>query len=99
MPFNLQILPPGPLIPVEHVWKLRKSLSPASPFLKNYHQEGRRWKEGNERAGLARQRESRACEKSKGTKGAGVLEQEVESSDPSRGEYFERGTPDEIFSV
>ena len=27
MPFNLQILPPGPLIPVEHVWKLRKSLS------------------------------------------------------------------------
>lgn len=89
MPFNLQILPPGPLIPVEHVWKLKKSLSLASSCLKNYHQEG--WTIEWEGRGETR-RQNRACEKSEETKVLGVLEQEVESSDPSRrGRCFKKG--------
>lgn len=85
MPFNLQILPPGPLIPVEHVWKLRKSLSLASPCLKNYHQEGRWWKEGNERAGLEDSERIGRVKNPKEQR-CWVLEQEAESSDPLRGE-------------
>lgn len=72
MPFNLQILPPGPLIPVEHVWKLKKSLSLASSCLKNYHQEGWTIEWGTEGRGETRG-ENRACEKSEETKVLGSL--------------------------
>lgn len=98
MPFNLQILPPGPLIPVEHVWKLKKSLSLASSCLKNYHQEGWtiEWEpEGGvrhgERIGRVKNPKKQRC--------WGLRTRGGKQRSLAKGMMLERGTQDEIFLV